>query len=1228
MNWFIQHATQDSYKIIQERTTRKINKSVELNIVPRDRKDSTSSVKGAQHEQSVMSAVEKGIVLKGLKPISSDEFPESSISFPQTKYSLSQEMSDACVIKTIFIPDPDCLHEYQTQAYQPKWDFLFQHCLHKEALYSISSRMKTIKELDTDTAYVSGKHRPKSSDEMTVITSHLIPNDARNAGFDSILLMFRCKKDPFDLHSLGVLFLQDTTGATHGISPGGVVLMKKWCYILETRYRLKRVQIFPSYIVVANGNNYKSFTLINKKNLGQFIPEQNIWIAKFEAHGEIEVGYDTIPPMTASASPILDRALDEEVNKNPHAVRCAYCRSLVTENFPDHFCGGMSEKTIRVKVNEKLIGVLEHSKNPDIQPTEEPVHIENLAEDISDNLVTDPSDIKPRKPSSKLPSTIQSPPHRKEYVEITYTNGIPGNPDVYRMPFLPPPSTMITQSAQSLSRSIDAPHQPNDVRPDASSQPLPDRLNDPSRIREAHLLWVEGYILSYQELGTYRFKPIKLAKQPFHSLRFDEPGTDVTDITHNAQYMLPSVTNDRFTPLDFITETGTAFISSKRVEYEYFWQWLNRKNPLTGMVVALQADEIELTKRIQKCEDENEKSRLTCLIAKVLLLRSRLYIQSGALTTAQWFFERSKQHMVLNDTAEVEYELILARSNGREISPRGSDELNRIIVNARNCFGINWEQWIQEGQNLPILLNPSYHRLQYHLKQVQDHVNTLRSRLKSIVDPGPMTNDPRRATMEEALPQTLKEGLTLQLLIAWKTGYRDQLEFFQNELNSTFQNEGDKTIKAMTTPFKSQKRQIERLDIAVVTKAINDILTTTQNHFNTLHVLESTNGVEMMIGDHSSISITPSIHRSIQQDIHTTTQLLIDRISAIKTASCQKLKHTGNTVMTNALEQMAEELNPILITTSNHDADMEAVEDTSSNVMLTEESEEEPSLPEEPRAKFNENSFGKGKRANKTVSTQYDTTQTIYHCSYFESQEDDKESNDIKYFRKHLGAANVVNTNGDGNCWLYAIYDQLTYDELVSAGFLLLTHDKCSNDAMCYFKSQVRSRMVHTMRGNMDGVVTFLTGLNSETPEDYIDRQLKDGQWGGDAELSTVCRVIQRQIAVYYPNDNPVFVYAPDPTLPTVDIGHCGGNHFVSLHSVPIINKTGFKKLHTKVQTLTKPKVIVNKLKRSQPTTPEKEPPTAETDDNQTRTPKRPKKKDDQSEKSSIPSMPLFNVIP
>ncbi|KAK2944974.1 hypothetical protein BLNAU_20092 [Blattamonas nauphoetae] len=1070
LNGFTQHATLDASQIVEGRTTVTITKFKGLNLISRGNIHLRAAGYYKGQNEVFLSAVENGLILTQLRPIGSPTFNSPTVSFPKTKSSLVEMMNDSLHIQKITIPDAASFIGHETEAYNPQWDFLFQRCLHKEALTCFSPPNDADNTMDTDEDFVTGEHRAHWA-RLQVVTRHLVPNRKPDAAFDSILVMFRFLKESDVLHSLGVFFLKNSIESKCDISDEGVRLMKKYCYLLARLYRLKRVQLFPSFIVVADSNKCPNINTKRIQKLESFIAMQNMWVAQFEAKREIDVEDVEIPAMAASTAPVLARFTDLEVNRNPHAVRCSFCGSLVAENFPNHCCEAMWFNIPRIRENLKLIDLV-YSDERKLLSAAEHFRIERRNErrhsifsttvvfeetqlsarkpskttqkndekpepntvEISVDFVKNTSVIQHKKANSGLWPPIPSPSHQTDFVRVTCTSEIPGTPDFYRQPF---PSLESKMGGTTTT--------PNDaVHHRASPQQSSQSPNDPSNIVEAHCLWSDGFKLSFEKRSKCQYNIVQLAEQPYQSLEYDVPSVDIRNHNHNAQFMLPAGTNANLGSVDVHCENRTDPLQDKRIQYESFWQSLNRQNPSAGMDGTLQKDENELMKKIHKCEDKTMKSQLTCVLAKGLLLRSRLSLQSGDLTTAMSFLVRSKQHMVLNDTTEVECELIKsiqdceneimkthptcleakelllrsrlslqsgdtetaiflfkqtkqhmemndtgvleserrhACSSGPETSSHRFDELERVAANARDCFGINWERWIREGQNLPIILNPSFHILQHHLRQVQDHVTALGSCLETLVveipakepsrdTPGSASTDEQHTneaerSMVNTILQALKEGLSLQLRIAWETGSQNQVTYFQNELKSIHRIYGDTSVPPLPATFKSQTEQIEELDIDVVTTAIRNILDTIRNHCSTWralvrehqHTLSSTprppgnlegtrrtNEVRMVIGGNPAASDPLPQHANVPHEIRVNAQLLFDRISGIIAACHWKLEKTGNNEMMNDLYEMITELNHFVTTTSDCDGNVETVASRSSDFMLIDEREEETPL--------------------------------------------------------------------------------------------------------------------------------------------------------------------------------------------------------------------------------------------------------------------------------------------
>ncbi|KAK2947979.1 hypothetical protein BLNAU_17103 [Blattamonas nauphoetae] len=1100
LNWFTQHATLDASQIVQIRTTVTMTKFMGLHLITPYNELLDAAQFGKGQNEVFLSAVENGLTLTQLRPIASRTINSQTVSFPKTKSSLVDVMSGRWNNETITIPDAVSSDTHEAQAYTPQWDYLFQCCLRKEALAGFSPPNDADDTLDTDEDFVTGEHRAHWA-RLQVVTSHLVVNIEQNAVFDSILVMFRYQKESNVLHSLGVFFVKNSTASKCEITDEGMQLMKRWCFILKTLYRLKRVQIFPSFIVVADSNNYPNFRLQNIQKLRSFIAGQNMWVAQLEAKQQIDVGDVGIPAMTASTTPVSARFIDLEVNHNPQAVRCGFCRSLVTENFAYHYCQAMSDNIPRIHLNLQLFDLI-YSGQQKLQPGEEHIQIkrrnqgrlsfksgrivfqetqlstgktqkkDQLAKaktvEVFGDIVSIESDIRHKKMNSGLWPTLRSASNETDFVRITCTSEIPGTPDFYRLPFPPYPSAM--------RGTTSTPH--GATRRCVSTQQSSESPDDPSNIVEAHCLWSEGFKLSYEKVGRSQYKVMKLAEQPYQSLEFDVPSVDITNHNHKAQFMLPTGTKVGLGCIPVRPEQGTAYVQNKRIEYESFWQSRNRKNPPVGLDDALQADQTTLTERIQTCQNETEKSQLTCISAKGLLLRSRLSLQSGDITTAMSIFGESKQQMVLNDTAEVEYELIegirdyenktmkshptsleakdlllksrislqsgdikaailsfeqskqhmelngraevesesmLAHSSGPATSSHEFSELERVIVNARDCFGIDWEQWIREGQNLPILLNPSFHILQHHLRQVQDHVEALGSCLETFVveipategssqdTPGSTntdeqhTNEARRAEMVNTLLQALREGLSLQLRIAWRTGSRDEVHFFHYELSSINEILGCANIQPDPATFKSQTEQIEGLNINDVINAINDVISLTDHHYGVWHalvrghqhslnsahppsdIIEGTGNTDKasILGGNASISgPLPDpipISKSVQHVIQMRAQFLVDRFSAIIATCHRKLHATDNDYMINDLYEAISILISLVTRISNLDANVGNTEDEISEAMMV-ELEEETDRHADAGAKFDEKKFGKQKRGEPTDLDEYGVT--------------------------------------------------------------------------------------------------------------------------------------------------------------------------------------------------------------------------------------------------------------
>ncbi|KAK2949536.1 hypothetical protein BLNAU_15518 [Blattamonas nauphoetae] len=89
------------------------------------------------------------------------------------------------------------------------------------------------------------------------------------------------------------------------------------------------------------------------------------------------------------------------------------------------------------------------------------------------------------------------------------------------------------------------------------------------------------------------------------------------------------------------------------------------------------------------------------------------------------------------------------------------------------------------------------------------------------------------------------------------------------------------------------------------------------------------------------------------------------------------------------------------------------------------------------------------------------------------------------------------------------------------------------------------------MWADIDEFRLFFDDSDQLSPEENIERQRDDGQWGGYHEFPYLSRILQKRIAVYSPNVTTPHVIGDDLTIPKLNIGFCNKNHIISLHNVP-----------------------------------------------------------------------------
>ncbi|KAK2950305.1 hypothetical protein BLNAU_14797 [Blattamonas nauphoetae] len=512
VNWFTQYATQDSSQSVQKQQTKTKNESTKLTLVSRASKHLGAINFAYTRQKAFLRGIEKGLTLNELRPIERGIVHRTPVSFPKTKASLCEMMSNTSDIDTITIPDTASYNRHEAEAYHPQWDFLFQRCLAQDSLTCFSPPNNADNTLDTNDEFATGKSS-KPWTRLEVVTSQLVPNHQPNAVFDSMLLMLRFKKLSRELHSLGVFFLKSRTGSNYDMSDKGV-------------HQASQVQT----------TKHRQAGFVHPK-------------------GEVDVGDIGIPAMTASTAPILARFVDLPANHNIHSVRCSFCGSLVAEDFPDHFYDAMSNTKPVIRLNRVVLDVLDHSNRTGIPSAEEHTQTNHWNQQTycftSTEIIYQETQLKPGKPRKRTQKNSQ----------------------------LPEPNS-VKISVDLVSTPVDIQHKKSEQRivANCAASFASNKLHS-DHMFAAHRLWTEGCKLSLEQVGKCKYKPIKLAEQSYQSLEFDVPSVDIT---------------------------GT-----KHIEYESFWQSLNRKTLPAG-----------LTENIKTCPNETEKSQLTCILAKGLLLRS------------------------------------------------------------------------------------------------------------------------------------------------------------------------------------------------------------------------------------------------------------------------------------------------------------------------------------------------------------------------------------------------------------------------------------------------------------------------------------------------------------------------------------------------------------------------------------------------------------------------------
>ena len=143
---------------------------------------------------------------------------------------------------------------------------------------------------------------------------------------------------------------------------------------------------------------------------------------------------------------------------------------------------------------------------------------------------------------------------------------------------------------------------------------------------------------------------------------------------------------------------------------------------------------------------------------------------------------------------------------------------------------------------------------------------------------------------------------------------------------------------------------------------------------------------------------------------------------------------------------------------------------------------------------------------------------------------------------------NIHYVEGDGNCLFRAIAHQLFEDES--------KWNICRKDIVKYITS------------NKDYFELFME--DDEKFDDYIDRMIQSGEWGGNHEIYAATQIYQVDIVIYQHNTPPFVCKFEQKTVDTKEIylSYHGECHYNSICSSNLTRKTIETKLSSCIDSL------------------------------------------------------------
>ncbi|KAK2943575.1 hypothetical protein BLNAU_21506 [Blattamonas nauphoetae] len=363
-NWFVQFATDSARRFVLEMFDLQTARDFRTFLTSMTAHADFNEANGALFGSFVLDAIAGGLSISSpVRLVSKEPLKCGRFTLPKIIGESHIDLRFSTNIRRAYLPDISCIDRTKLSPFKPNYDILFQHPMlpHSTSFAELEDwdglvkpRMNTIapdspKMVAQRTTTVSRK--PKVKKERATAKKNVRPPNSKcftyslntqagnGEGFDSILLFFKLhiKEQKLVLDALSVLFIKPTLEPYRTISSSESTLMFQWLALFSNIYSLDQSVIFP-FLFFVKSAFVERFALGGDNTTKWFMDDRNIWVVNVHARN-VEKDDECTERL------ILDSAMSQLPNTNPHHFRCCFCGLILKADFPNHHCEHLQDRS-------------------------------------------------------------------------------------------------------------------------------------------------------------------------------------------------------------------------------------------------------------------------------------------------------------------------------------------------------------------------------------------------------------------------------------------------------------------------------------------------------------------------------------------------------------------------------------------------------------------------------------------------------------------------------------------------------------------------------------------------------------------------------------------------------------------------------------------------------------------------------------------------------------------